>query len=931
MTTKDFEESTQKVKKDSDIIVVKHNDNDNIETRATTTKYNQQKTINSNHNNNSNCINGNLNNSELINDSDEMLSLSDNDNKADSDSQNSINIKNKEAKSLPLHCIVESVPSLQASLAIDQRNIWKRRPNIETDSYVIIAASTPWSDIVSTALQRLGYSIDISSTARGSLIIKNWKPIPLENISDNPIVPVSDILGELTSVVTLRIVILRSKPSTYNEIKDKLLKLLVLQSHAVLRSTGCPLDESMLSQICRSSYQNSFSYNGDIPDELRRKFDQWWSNQLSPHSPIPTPKILPFMTGQSNDIDFPTPGHVAAAAAAAAVAAAGAANSTHSTLHNNREQLLAAAAAAESHHSTHHPAMMVHPALHSMHHSQYPNSAANQKTRMRTSFDPEMELPKLQRWFQENPHPSRQQIQSYVIQLNSLDSRRGRKPLDVNNVVYWFKNARAAQKRSEIRLHGIGNGYLKHDGHTNTNGSGNLSNSRQSTENMLLGGHSNYLKSSPNMKFDDIDNISQHSDDDDDIEEDDCTSSSRPNSPPQHLPLSLTMHERNRDSLSSNPSHENITIKSEIINGEIGSELSSSNNNDINGNNNSGNNSSSNNNNLSEPNNQSNDKNVNNSERISSDRNNIPEKNTNGDRNSERSSPNDQRDNNDRNSLNSHSNVNDNIHNNSMKSNNNNNNNNGNNSNINSSNDIEQQSNESPKNSLKSEEDLDMEDDNDISQMDDGFRSPSPDPRRDLAFPMVPNPMLSHSFMYMSHYMPSMGAGHHQPGAPGHVSHSAAAAAAAGLGSLGLGGPNGAGIIGSGNASGLNLSNLSNEERRKRNRTFIDPVTEVPKLEQWFALNTHPSHNQILKYTEDLNQMPYRQKFPRLESKNVQFWFKNRRAKCKRLKMSLYDSPQCSQLSQLSSLGGFGHNLKFDDRDSMTAHSMKYDDRDRME
>lgn len=57
---------------------------------------------------------------------------------------------------------------------------------------------------------------------------------------------------------------------------------------------------------------------------------------------------------------------------------------------------------------------------------------------------------------------------------------------------------------------------------------------------------------------------------------------------------------------------------------------------------------------------------------------------------------------------------------------------------------------------------------------------------------------------------------------------------------------------------GLNLSSLSSDERRKRNRTFIDPVTEVPKLEQWFAMNTHPSHNLILKYTEDLNRMPYR-------------------------------------------------------------------------
>lgn len=96
--------------------------------------------------------------------------------------------------------------------------------------------------------------------------------------------------------------------------------------------------------------------------------------------------------------------------------------------------------------------MIVHPALQRVH-SQYPT----QKTRMRTSFDPEMELPKLQEWFKANPHPSRQQIQAYVVLLNALDSRRGRKPLDINNVVYWFKNARAAAKRTENRI--IGNGF----------------------------------------------------------------------------------------------------------------------------------------------------------------------------------------------------------------------------------------------------------------------------------------------------------------------------------------------------------------------------------------------------------------------------------------------------------------------------------------
>lgn len=52
------------------------------------------------------------------------------------------------------------------------------------------------------------------------------------------------------------------------------------------------------------------------------------------------------------------------------------------------------------------------------------------------------------------------QIMQYVNELNSLESRRGRKPLDVNNVVYWFKNARAAQKRTEGR--NVSNGtYIK--------------------------------------------------------------------------------------------------------------------------------------------------------------------------------------------------------------------------------------------------------------------------------------------------------------------------------------------------------------------------------------------------------------------------------------------------------------------------------------
>lgn len=130
------------------------------------------------------------------------------------------------------------------------------------------------------------------------------------------------------------------------------------------------------------------------------------------------------------------------------------------------------------------------------------------------------------------------------------------------------------------------------------------------------------------------------------------------------------------------------------------------------------------------------------------------------------------------------------------------------------------------KDSPQSEEDLDMEE-SDVNPMEE-YRSPSP------SFPILPNSMFSHSIMYMSHYIPQIGQG----AVPGAL--------------LPNNSPNALG------PSGVCGLNLSNDERRKRNRTFIDPVTEVPKLEQWFAMNTHPSHNLILKYTEDLNRMPYR-------------------------------------------------------------------------
>lgn len=68
-----------------------------------------------------------------------------------------------------------------------------------------------------------------------------------------------------------------------------------------------------------------------------------------------------------------------------------------------------------------------------------------------------------------------------------------------------------------------------------------------------------------------------------------------------------------------------------------------------------------------------------------------------------------------------------------------------------------------------------------------------------------------------------------------------------------------------------------------RSRLMFDPLTELPRLEGWFEENPHPSWIQIDQFTENLNSMAYRQTYPAVSTHNVKIWFKNRRAKCKRL------------------------------------------------
>ncbi|XP_042217653.1 homeobox protein dve-1-like isoform X2 [Homarus americanus] len=576
-------------------------------------------------------------------------------------------------KNIPLHVVIETIPLCGVGMGIEEL-----RGRVEMDSYALIPGHTRFTDLLQSALVKLGYSEELTH-ARGLLQLRNWRPLPLEHIPETEDKTVAEVLCDVAPLATLHVRIYSPwKVRCARDIKDRLLRLLLQQSHHLLVSSGCPLDESLLSALIRGS--------GEVSEESARQFEAWWAVHVAHVSrPPPSAHVM-------------TPPHHVHAR-------------PHSIEKMQPEPL--------------------HPAIQTVT-SQY----GPQKTRMRTSFDPELELPRLQRWFAENQHPTRLQIQQYVAELNALESRRGRKPLDVSNVVYWFKNARAAYKRQEFRSF-------------------------------------NGLKSPPPDETSVSDNDEHH--------DPYPPTSHPPHALPPHSPPTPHDHiqqqqQQHQQQQQQSQHEENQQQQEDEEPGPPGSEPCEG----VQG-------------------------------RSQGAGGSSGALNTTGER-------------------------------------------------------------------CPPESDVDMsEDEDDVRSRDsvsatiEGKCSPPPvvspgalslppypplpglQPGMDrLPYPVVPGSLLQHSMMYMAHYMPQR------------VSFLQVSPFSSGLGSSG-----------------------PPEERRKRNRTFIDPVTEVPRLEQWFAINTHPSHNLILKYTEELNRMPYRQKFPKLEPKNVQFWFKNRRAKCKRLRVSI--------------------------------------------
>ncbi|KAH7636661.1 hypothetical protein HUG17_6867 [Dermatophagoides farinae] len=638
---------------------------------------------------------------------------------------------------------------------------------IEQDTYAILPSTIPYADIIRAVLTKLGYASQEMVGAKAFIQLRNWKPLTLDQISDlaNNEITIGDLFGDICSFITLRIRLFRPRMSAAHELKDKLLQVLLAHSYNLLttNNSGSSIDQQILSSLIRGRDQQQ-QQQQELNEDARRRFDQWYLQQVfnqyrqfalaaQQHSVSvsglrsgnPSPGAA--STAAANhplfmDINNLANGNdttLAAAAAAglhpslaAAAAAAATAGVRPSTVNGNIGGPSGNSCSSQDKPFGHSKNSSGNQNSQSGHHH---SSGTSSRTRIRTSFDPELELPKLHKWFAENRHPSRIQVQEYVNELNSLESRKGRKPLDMNNVVYWFKNARAAHKRAELK-------FVSNDSNLSNHSFANA----LATEFFLNGGNHSPGKASS-----------------------DASVSGKCNDEPMS---NTSRNGSNLDDYYSfdedNDSHEetqtlDLSIRNPLC---MSTKLSDS------------------------PHQPLEDK--------------MPDDGDDCD-------------------------------------------------------------------DFKFVDDLKRHDLNDISDL-----RLEPDvqlkiePREYGGSAVSGNGSDCNSIDDESD--DDTEATHNNNNC-GHnnsmTSHSLASSFSA---------------LNHNNNSGNSSHNPESPEgrRTRRSRTFIDPMSEVPRLESWFMSNTHPAHSQIVRYTDELNKMPYRQKFPKLEPKNIQFWFKNRRAKFKR-------------------------------------------------
>ncbi|XP_028966888.1 uncharacterized protein LOC108864055 [Galendromus occidentalis] len=705
---------------------------------------------------------------------------------------------------VPVHCVVEL-----SGAACQELGQPSQEPKVITDGYAILPSNTTLNNLVSIALEKLGIYGE-ATPARGALQIKNWKPLGLEQITENlNSATVGEILSDLGQLVTLRITLL-SLPSMENErpeesaiacqtVKREELALPEETASEDLKESSArdlsSKDLMILNQLLnKQQHQQQLQLQQQQQQQqqspLQQQQQQHQQQQKSRHSTDRfANQLLMNAAALQNHMQITEGMPVSSFSDKTTITENGVSDSMYQTLLQsfssttdkrtpcgsamfsperrdeilrtfieNAPKLSQGPGAALSAHlvSRKRPnenevldfstTPKLSNNLASLANSNTTNGVTKfddeklhaNKPRVRTTFDPETEVPQLHAWFQKDQHPTRAQIQDYVEQLNAARLALNRdKLLNVNNVVYWFKNARAAYKRR--RLQESSANHL----------------ASVSSLDKLASAHS------PNSMRGDMDSEHEAS-----VSPPPASNGNNKLVPMSHTSLNAAL-QADEAATPLLDKWKEFEYQRRLAEAQRWQHLAA----------------------------------VMRAQQAQV----------------------------------AHQTLDLSVKPVKVQS---------------CSSEAENDSADSSKEGCHARNESDASDDDDNDAWENR-----------IANAQASSLALYGAGMYSNVAMP---------------------------------------VVPFQSSGGINVNPNAQLEAsgRKRNRTFIDPVSEVPRLERWFSdVTTHPHHAQIEEFTAELNSMEYRQKFPKLEPRNVQFWFKNRRAKYKRIEKSANSSMETTVTS----------------------------------
>lgn len=291
----------------------------------------------------------------------------------------------------PIKCLVEALEEDQCPQCSKSAT-----SVLVSDSYAIVNGQTRLSQLTDTVLAALGLQ-HLSPCSRATLQLKNWKPLPFDQITDDQEQEIETILKDVSNHLTLRIVTRAAssvvRDGIMSDLKDRLLRAILQKVPSMLSEQQQMQWKDFLSQLafsdgaCASLEPSSF-----VPphaQQLASMYQSWCGSDDEWHCRVGIAAVEP--------IDLRAP--------------------------------------ADVHHES---AAKV-------------NGGGGASCDVAGRFNNLLEVPKLERWFRENANPSRQKLQHYLIALNSTNYRRHNPKVTYQQICNWFINARAAVRKRNQR------------------------------------------------------------------------------------------------------------------------------------------------------------------------------------------------------------------------------------------------------------------------------------------------------------------------------------------------------------------------------------------------------------------------------------------------------------------------------------------------